>query len=189
MQTKAKLKYLKISPRKVRLVLDVIRGMDAKMAKEQLKFLNKKSNIPILKLLNSAIANAKENQELEESNLYIKEVRADEGPTYKRWRARARGRADTIRKRTSHVTIILDERKPSKGRREPKKIEMLEPIKFEEMRGKEKAEEKVETPPLDLASMSKKEKAKEKTGFFQKEKQEKKREPGRIRRLFRRKSI
>ncbi len=127
MEIKAKAKYIKMSPKKVRLVIDVIRGMDVKNALDQLRFLNKAATKPIEKLLNSAIANAVHNFSLEKNNLYIKEIRADEGPTLKRWRPRAFGRAGAIRKRSSHISIILDELVKSKTKHEGKKEKLTKP--------------------------------------------------------------
>jgi len=111
MEVKAKLRYLKIAPRKVRLVIDLLRGKDIEKARNELKFSAKRSAKPLLKLLESAIANAKNNFDLKEENLYIKKIVADEGPKLKRWRPRAYGRATQILKRSSHVTIILSEKK------------------------------------------------------------------------------
>jgi len=104
----AKAKYIHISPKKIRLVIDVIRGMDVDEAKDQLKFIQKRACQSILKLLNSAIANAKHNFDLKKENLYIKEITVNQGPTNDRWMPRAFGRAAPIRKRTSHITIILN---------------------------------------------------------------------------------
>tara|TARA_Y100000310_G_C20071531_1_gene529636 strand:+ start:45 stop:455 length:411 start_codon:yes stop_codon:yes gene_type:complete len=111
MEVKAKVKYLRVSPRKVRLVVDMIRGQKVTKALDTLNFCNKWAKRPIIKLLNSAIANAKHNFNLQEEDLYIKVIKADGGPMLKRWRPRAFGRASTIRKRTSHIEIILDEKK------------------------------------------------------------------------------
>ncbi len=129
MDVKAKAKYIRISPRKVRLVVDVIRGMQVEKALDQLNFINKRATVPVRKLLNSAIANATNNFELEKSNLYIKEIKVDEGPTLKRWMPRAHGRATMIRKRTSHISVILGELVDS-GKREAKKEKVKEPIKL-----------------------------------------------------------
>lgn len=107
MEVKAKLNYLRISPRKVRLVADLIRGMEVKQAEVELSHLVKRSAKPMLKLLKSAEANAKNNFGLDPDGLYIKSLRVDEGPVLKRWRARAFGRAAMIRKRTSHVRMVL----------------------------------------------------------------------------------
>lgn len=106
----AKLSNLRISPRKVRLVVGLIRGKKVNEAKNQLSFLTKRSAEPVLKLLNSAIANAKNNAKLSEENLIISEIFVDGGPVLKRFMPRAFGRAATILKRTSHVTIVLEEK-------------------------------------------------------------------------------
>jgi len=110
MQVKANLKYLRISPRKVRLVASSIKGLNIKEAKSQLGVLIKRSCDPIEKLLDSAVANAVHNFNLQKDNLYISNILVNEGPSLKRWMPRAMGRAAQILKRTSHVTIILDER-------------------------------------------------------------------------------
>lgn len=129
MQVSAKLNNLKVSPRKVRLVVDVIRGMRVQKALDQLHFLNKKSTDPIAKLLNSAIANAEHNFELRKDNLLVKEIRVDEGITMKRSMPRARGRATVIRKRVSHVMITLGELVDSGAKKG--KVEKIEaPIKL-----------------------------------------------------------
>lgn len=110
-EIKASLKHLKISPRKVRLLADLVRGMPLKTAKLQLSVKTKKSSEPILKLLKSAESNAKHNFKLAAGdNLYIKEIRVDEGRKLKRYLPRAMGRATVIRKRTSHVSLILTEK-------------------------------------------------------------------------------
>lgn len=111
----AKLRYLRISPRKVRLVTGLIKGLSVDEAERQLKFLTKRASLPILKLLNSAVANA-QNDNLTKDNLYIAKITVDPGATLKRWRARAFGRATPIMKRTSHVTIVLDAIEPSKAK-------------------------------------------------------------------------
>jgi large subunit ribosomal protein L22 len=131
MQVKAKARFIHMSPKKVRLVLDVIKGMNVEEAKNQLKFIPKQACQPILKLLNSAIANAKENYNLEKENLYIKEIRADQGPTLKRWMPRARGQAMPIRKRSSHISIVLDQGEKSKKieKKKKEKIEKPQEIK------------------------------------------------------------
>jgi len=107
----AKLRYLRIAPRKVRLVADLIRKKPVNEALAILDFTRKKAARPLKKLLNSAIANAKNNFQLDPSNLYISKITVDEGPKYKRWMPRARGRADLILKRTSHITLVLTEAK------------------------------------------------------------------------------
>jgi len=109
MQSKAQLKHLRIAPRKVRLVVDMIRGKSVEKAQHILSFTTKKAANPALKLLNSAIANAKNNLKLDAANLFISKIEVNEGPKLKRWRPRARGRAYEIQKKTSHIIIILDE--------------------------------------------------------------------------------
>lgn len=129
MEVKAQAKHIRISPRKVRLVAGLVRGMEAVKAVDQLKFINKQATEPISKLLNSAIANATNNFELEKNNLFIKEIKVDEGATLKRWMPKARGRATPLRKRTSHITIILAELVAS-GKVESKKQKLEAPIKL-----------------------------------------------------------
>jgi len=114
MDITAKLHYLRMSPRKVRLVADVVRGRAVESALAQLRFFDKRAADPILKLLKSALANAKNNFSKTEG-LYIKTIVVDQGPTYERFRPRARGTAGPIHKKTSHVTIILDERAKEKN--------------------------------------------------------------------------
>lgn len=109
MQTKAQLRYLRIAPRKVRLVVDMIRGKSVDKAQHILSFTTKKAANPVLKLLNSAVANAKNNLKLDTTNLFISKIEVNEGPKLKRWRPRARGRAYEIQKKTSHIIMVLDE--------------------------------------------------------------------------------
>ena len=91
------------------MVADTVRNKKVSNARVSLKFLPKKAAGPVGKLLASAVANAKHNFNLSDEDLYIKEIKVDQGPVLKRWMPRAFGRASAIRKRTSHVTIILDE--------------------------------------------------------------------------------
>ncbi len=109
MEVRAHLRYLRIAPRKVRLVIDLIRGLSVDQATEQLSVLSKGSARPILKLLNSAVANAEHNFKLERQNLRVKSIVANEGPRLKRFQPRAFGRAAEILKRMSHVTIVLED--------------------------------------------------------------------------------
>ena len=113
MPVSARLNYLRISPRKVRLVADMIRGKKVGEARDILRFAVKKPSLSLLKLLDSAEANAKNDFQISPENLYIAKITIDEGPKYKRWRPRARGRAYPIHKKTSHITIILE---PIKGK-------------------------------------------------------------------------
>ena len=143
MEVQAHLRNLRISPRKVRLIADVIRGMDVNSAKIQLEFINKKSSQPILKLLNSAIANAKHNFNLSENNLYISKIFVNEGTTLKRWIPRAMGRASSINKRTSHITIILDKFKDKTVKEEKKKNSAIQDVDTGKI--KEEKKEKIKT--------------------------------------------
>lgn len=148
MQVKANLNHLRISPRKVRLVVDLIRGMDVKEAKAQLKFLTKRVAGPILKLLNSAVANAGQDFDVEENNLFISNIQVNEGPPLKRWRARAMGRAATILKRTSHINLILETKKEVKRKKiKASKPEVVKLDKGEEVK-KPAPVEKVAAPQL-----------------------------------------
>ena len=110
MEAKAYLKYARISPRKVKIVLDLIRGKDAGTAMAILKNTPKAASEYLIKLLGSAIANAEHNFDMDVSKLYVSECFVCPGPTLKRIMPRAQGRADRILKRTSHVTIVLKER-------------------------------------------------------------------------------
>ncbi|MDO8524235.1 MAG: 50S ribosomal protein L22 [bacterium] len=116
MQVIAKLNNLRISPRKVRLVADMVRGKSAGKAQASLGFCIKKGALPLKKLLDSAVANAKNNFKLEEKDLFISLIKVDEGRTLKRWRARARGRACRIEKKTSNITLNLDIFKQDKSK-------------------------------------------------------------------------
>lgn len=107
MEIKAKLNYLRITPRKVRLVTDFIKGMDVKRAENHLRFVSKRVSQPLLKLLKSAIANAENNFKMSKDDLYIKEIIVNEGTPYKRWRPVSRGRTFPILKRTSHLNLLL----------------------------------------------------------------------------------
>ena len=107
MEIKAHLKFLRISPRKVRLVSDLIKGKNIKEAKNILQSATKRSASPILKLLNSATANAKHNFHIDGNLLFIKNILVNKGPTLKRRLPRARGMATPINKRSSHISIIL----------------------------------------------------------------------------------
>jgi large subunit ribosomal protein L22 len=100
-------KYVRISPYKVRQVLDLIRGYPADRAQEILKFCERDAAIVVGKLLGSAVANAEHDHALVGDELFVSACFADEGPTLKRWRPRARGRATRIRKRTCHVTLVV----------------------------------------------------------------------------------
>ena len=105
--TRAVAKYARVSPYKVRVVLDLIRGKDVGRAAEILKFCERDAATLVGKVLGSAVANADSNDSILAEDLYVSACFADEGPTLKRWRPRARGRATRIRKRTCHITVIV----------------------------------------------------------------------------------
>ena len=111
MQAKAVLRTVRIAPRKVRLVVDLVRGKKVGEAIAILKHTPKAASPVVEKLIMSAVANAEHNYEMDPNNLVISQAFVDEGPTLKRFRPRAQGRASAINKRTSHVTVVLTEKK------------------------------------------------------------------------------
>lgn len=113
MEIKVKLSNLRTAPRKVRQVADLVRGKNVSQAQSILLFTVNKSARPVLKLLNSALASAKHEFHLEESNLFISQITVDEGPKLKRWHPMSRGRAYPIIKRSSHIALILKEKAPA----------------------------------------------------------------------------
>lgn len=115
----AKLKNYRQSPRKVRIVADLVRGKKVTDAVNSLRFLAKRAGTPIEKLISSAVANAK-NIGVDEKDLFIKEIRVDKGLTMKRWMPRARGRASAIHKRSSHVLVVLDIKEPKTAKKAKK---------------------------------------------------------------------
>ena len=110
MEARAHLKYLRISPRKVSILCDLIRGKDVKTACAYIMNTPKAASEPVLKLLKSAIANAENNHEMDPEKLYVAFALADPGPIIKRFRPRAQGRAYRINKRTTHITVVLKEK-------------------------------------------------------------------------------
>ena len=105
----AKATYIRIAPRKVQIVLDLIRNQPADKAMAILKYTPKAACEPLMKLLKSAIANAENNNNMDVSKLYVSECSVSQGPTLKRIRPRAQGRAFRINKKTSHITLVLKE--------------------------------------------------------------------------------
>jgi large subunit ribosomal protein L22 len=105
--TRAEARYIRMSATKARAVLDLIRGLDVAQAEQVLQFCERDAAIPIRKCLASAVANAEHNDSQLVDELYVSACYADEGPTLKRWRPRARGRATRIRKRTCHIVVIV----------------------------------------------------------------------------------
>ncbi|HEX6174481.1 MAG TPA: 50S ribosomal protein L22 [Candidatus Binatia bacterium] len=109
MEARAITKFIRLSPRKVRLVVDQIRGKGVEEALNILKFTPKRSALVVSKTLRTAVANAESTQSVDVDQLYVKQVKVDEAGMWKRFTPRAQGRATRIRKRLSHVTIVLDE--------------------------------------------------------------------------------
>ncbi|OGY41375.1 MAG: 50S ribosomal protein L22 [Candidatus Buchananbacteria bacterium RBG_13_36_9] len=157
MLVNAKLRYLRMSPKKVRLVINLIRGLKVEEAINQLNFLNKLAKRPVLKLLNSAISNAENNFSLKRNNLFIKEIRVDEAGRLKRWQPKAHGRATPIHKKMSHVIIVLDELVPTKAKaklkaKAPKAVKPLKVSSLEEIKKaplSEKVQAKKESVPKE----------------------------------------
>jgi large subunit ribosomal protein L22 len=164
MQVIAKLNNLRMSPRKVRLVVDMVRGKKTDKAQNILNFAKQAAAPIVLKLLNTAIANAKNNFQLDPENLFIHTIKVDGGPVLKRWMPRAKGQTYDIKKRTSHITVVLGEIV------EGKKIEKTETVK------EKKETLKVEKKQKQTAAKAKIEIAKPKVEAEQK-------------RFFRRKSV
>ncbi len=104
---RASARYVRVAPRKARLIADQVRGMGVPEAQDLLQFSTRTAAEDIRKLINSAAANAENNHDLIADEMEIAEIRVDQGPTLKRWRARARGRATRIEKKTSHVSVAL----------------------------------------------------------------------------------
>ena len=109
MQVKAKARFIRIAPRKVRLVVDMVRGKKVGDALGILQFTQKRGAKVVSKLLNTAVANAENKGDIDVDTLYIQKIFVDQGPTLKRFKPRAMGRATMIQKKTSHISIILDE--------------------------------------------------------------------------------
>lgn len=175
MNIKVELNYLHISPRKVRLVAGLLKGQNISRARSTLKYLDKRSSMPLLKLLNSAVAGAKHNFNLNESNLFIDSVIVNSGPVFKRSRPRAFGRAALIRKKTSHVILRLETDSSVRGVKKLQKkksdilvreIKDLSDIKEELAEGREARSKEEASTKLPL---------KKQTGF--------------VKKMFRRKAI
>jgi large subunit ribosomal protein L22 len=148
MELTAKARYIHMSPRKIRLAANLIKGLAYEPATVQLQFLKKAATVPLLKLLKSAMHNAEENHELKRNNLRVKVIKVDEGPALKRWMPRAMGRATPLRKMSSHITLVLEEIVPTepsgKGKNKVKKTDDLIKIgDIDEIKDKEVKEDKV----------------------------------------------
>ena len=110
MAVRAQAKFVRVAPRKAREIVDLIRGKSVADARSTLVFANRNAARVVAKVLNSAVANAENNADLSADDLFVKEAYVDEGPTLKRWQFRAMGRVNRIRKRSSHITIAVEQR-------------------------------------------------------------------------------
>lgn len=110
MQAKATAKYMRVSPRKMKFVCNMVRGKNVDEALSILKFTPKKGADILEKVVKSAVANAENNFDMDRDSLYVAEVYSNQGPTLKRWRPRAQGRAYKILKRTSHISVVVKEK-------------------------------------------------------------------------------
>ena len=110
MEVKAQARFVRVTPFKARRVVDLIRGLHVDEARRVLDFTQRSATVPVRKVLDSAVANAENNHQLLADDLVVSRAFVDEGPTLKRFRPRALGRAYRIRKRTSHITVIVDTR-------------------------------------------------------------------------------
>lgn len=122
MEARARARYVRVTPMKARRVVDLIRGLPTEQAQAVLRFAPQAASEPVGKVLDSAIANATNNNSMDPNDLFVSEVYVDEGPTMKRFRPRARGSAARIRKRTSHITVVVASRTAAtaEGKGEPR---------------------------------------------------------------------
>ena len=140
-QTKAQLNFLRMTPQKVRLVAGLVRGLEVSRALEQLQFSSKQAALPVKKLIESAIANAKHNHNIKEETLKIETIFVNEGSVLKRWMPRAMGRATPLRKKSSHITVILSG-EAEEIKKATKKTETKAEAKKEEVKTEEKVAKK-----------------------------------------------
>lgn len=118
MEVIAKTRNIRISPRKLRLVADAVRNLSPQSALVALEKMGKRAAAPLAKTINQALANATHNFNLKKEDLVIKKLEIEEGPTYKRWRAVSRGRAHEIKKRTSHIFLVLEGEEKTEKKKE-----------------------------------------------------------------------
>lgn len=181
MKVKAKLKNLRISPRKVRISADIIRGCNIEDAIFRLDNTVKKSNEPIKRMLLSAVANAQNNFNLDKDSLVIADIQVGEGITMKRWMPRAYGRASEILKRSSHVYIILEGQESAA---KPVKKKAIKPVKKEDKtEGSIETVEKVEEKKDATLKINKK------SHYRVEAKKKESREKGWSKKMFKRKSV
>lgn len=166
-----KLNYLKMAPRKVRLVANSLKGLSVNEAEAHLLMNAKRASEPLLKLLRSASVSAKQTKQMEPNSLFIKEIKVDQGPMFKRHMGRAMGRVSPIQKKTSHITLVLGE---AEKMPEPR-FKIVKPEKV-----KKKVAEKIKKERMEREEREREEKIKEVKPT---------KGPGFIRRMFRRKTV
>jgi len=152
MQATARLNYLHIAPRKVRLIADMIRKKSVKEAERILNFIPQRAALPVIKLIKSAVSNAKNSLGIEESNLFISKITVDEGPKIKKWMPRARGSPSPIHKKTSHIFLVLDE--IEKGKAKVKKEQGS--LRAEEEKKQEKTVKNIQKPKISRSETERK---------------------------------
>jgi len=193
MRVKARLNNLRISPRKVRLVADLIRGLDVADALNQMGTAYKRGSLPMKKLIESAVSNGENNLGIDKNNMYVLGVLVIVENSIKRWMPRAHGRASQILKRTSQIEVILEERVEGQGRKNQEELEAARKKRMEAKMEREKeirkeVREKEALAKNKEASANISEKTKEKTAEKSKIREEKKGK-GWASRIFRRKSM
>lgn len=187
MKVTAKLKNLRVAPRKTKLVADLIRGLDADRALEQLEVALKRTSPDMKKLLESALANAENNFGLAKDNMYVFDVVIGAGPTLKRWMPKAFGRAGKIMKRTSKIEIILEERIEGKGRKSKEEMEKEKEKRAKQKEKEEKARKKEKEG--EEAASEKLEKANDKSDKIEEKGKKEVKTKAWSNRIFRRKSM
>ena len=181
MQVRARLKNFRMSYKKARLVADLVRGMQTAKAVDQLNNINNKLSEPLAKLINSSISNSVHNFGLDKKNLYIQEIKVDEGQVLKRWRPRAHGRAYKIFKRSCHIELILNEVEEGKGRTKIEKKE-VKTVSYKELKkAMDDADKALSKKPGKKNNKSNVQKSDSKKGNVKKD--------GVVSKMFRRKSI
>ncbi|RJR32033.1 50S ribosomal protein L22 [Candidatus Parcubacteria bacterium] len=148
-QVKASLRFLRMSPKKVRLVVNMVKNMKVQDALDQLQFLNKAAALPVFKLIKSAIANAENNFGLKGENLAIKNFTVNDGPSLKRWQPKAHGRATPILKRSSHINLVLEDisgetPKKKEIKKPAEKVKVLSPQEVKKEIKKNLKEERID---------------------------------------------
>ncbi len=165
MQIKSHLNYLHIAPRKTRLVAGLIRGMDLGRAERELEHAHNRAALPILKLLRSAQAGAKFSYQLQKEQLYVKSITVDSGPMLKRSRPRAFGRSAPVRKKTSHITLIVEAKKGFESASAQRSRAREKPIVRDAMR--EDMKKEIMRRPPDQREEREVPQARPKKGFLQ----------------------